>query len=45
MIDGDWKGSEQNVMDNLLELMHLAKRDAEILIKGLHSLYNVSVFA
>ena len=45
LIDGDWKGSEQNVMDNLLELMHLAKRDAEILMKGIHSLYNVSVFA
>ena len=45
LIDGDWKGSEQNVMDNLLELMHLAKRDAEKLMKGIHSLYNVSVFA
>jgi hypothetical protein len=45
LIDGDWKGSEQNVMDNLLELMHLAKFDAEKLMKGIHSLYNVSVFA
>ena len=45
LIDGDWKGSEQNVMDSLLELMNLAKRDAEILMKGIHALYNVSVFA
>ena len=45
LIDGDWKGAEQNVMDNLLELMQLTKRDAEILMKGIHSLYNVSVFA
>ena len=44
LIDGDWKGSEQNVMDNLLEQMRLSKRDAEILMKGIHSLYNVSVF-
>ena len=45
LIDGDWKGSEQNVMDNLMEQMRMAKFDAEKLMKGIHSLYNVSVFA
>ena len=45
LTDGDWKGSEQNVMDNLMEQMRMAKFDAEKLMKGIHSLYNVSVFA
>ena len=45
LIDGDWKGSEQEVMEKLNDQMHLSRFDAEKLMKGIHSLYNVSVFA
>ena len=45
LIDGDWKGSEQEMMEKLNDQMHLSRFDAEKLMKGIHSLYNVSVFA
>ena len=45
LIDGDWKGSEQDVLDNLSNQMQLATCDAEKLLKGVHALYNVRVFA
>ena len=45
LIDGDWKGSEQDVLDNLSNQMELKKSEAEKLLKGVHTLYNVRAFA
>jgi hypothetical protein len=33
------------MMEKLNDQMHLSRFDAEKLMKGIHSLYNVSVFA
>ena len=45
LIDGDWKGSEQDVLENLSSQMELKTSEAEKLLKGVHTLYNVRVFA
>jgi hypothetical protein len=45
LIDGDWKGTEQGVLENLMDQMHLYRFDAEKLMKGIHALYHVAVFA
>tara|TARA_B100001971_G_scaffold131463_1_gene121390 strand:+ start:1455 stop:2171 length:717 start_codon:yes stop_codon:yes gene_type:complete len=45
LIDGDWKGSEQETLESLNTKMHLADVDAEKIMKAIHALYNVSVFA
>jgi len=44
-VDGEYKGSEQEILDNLSKQMHLADTDSERLIKGIYTLFNVSVFA
>ena len=45
LIDGDWKGSEQEALEKLTNQMHLGQIDAEKLLKGIHALYTVNVFA
>ena len=45
LIDGDWKGTEQGVLENLTGQMHLYRFDAEKLMKVIHALYHVAVFA
>ena len=45
LIDGDWKGTEQGVLENLMNQMHLSRFDAEKLMKGIHALYHVGAFA
>ena len=43
-IDGSWKGSEQEFLELTTKRMHLVQLDLDRLLKGLHSLFNVSVF-
>ena len=45
MIDGNWKGSEQDMLENLSRQMELKTSEGEKLLKGIHALYNVRVFA
>ena len=44
LIDGDWKASEQKALDNLSSQMDLADIDAEKLLKGIYTLYNLTIF-
>ena len=43
-IDGNWKGSEQEFLELTIERMRLVQIDRDRLLKGLHALFNVSVF-
>jgi len=43
-IDGSWKGSEQEFLELTTKRMRLMQLDLDRLMKGLHSLFNVSVF-
>ncbi len=45
LIDGQYKGTERELLDSLSEEMMLARVDQERLLKGLYTLYNVSVLA
>ena len=45
LIDGDWKASEQKALDILSSQMDLSDIDAEKLLKGIYTLFNLSVFA
>ena len=45
LIDGDYKGTEQELLESLSEKMSLAQFDQDRLLKGLHALHNVSVLA
>ncbi len=45
LIDGDWKGTEQEALEKLNDQMHLSRFDAEKMMKGIHGLYHVAVFA
>lgn len=43
-IDGSWKGSEQEFLEFTVQRLRLAQFDRDRLLKGLHALFNVSVF-
>ena len=43
-IDGSWKGSEQEFLELAIERMRIVQFDSDRLLKGLHTLFNVSVF-
>ena len=43
-IDGTWKGSEQEFLELAIERMRIVQFDSDRLLKGLHTLFNVSVF-
>jgi len=45
LIDGDYKGTEQELLESLSGQMSLAQFDQDRLLKGLYALYNVSVLA
>jgi hypothetical protein len=45
LIDGDYTGTEQELLESLSEQMSLAQFDQDRLLKGLYALYNVSVLA
>lgn len=45
LIDGDYKESEQQTLENLGEQMRLAPYYQERLLKGIYTLFNLSVFA
>ena len=45
LIDGDYKGTEQELLESLSDQMSLTQRDHDQLLKGLYALYNVSVLA
>ena len=45
LIDGDYKGTEQELLESLSDQMSLAQFDQDRLLKGLYALYNVSVLA
>ena len=45
LIDGDYKGAEQELLESLSDQMSLAQRDQNRLLKGLYALYNVSVLS
>jgi hypothetical protein len=44
-IDGDYKGTERELLESLSDQMSLAQRDQDRLLKGLYALYNVSVLS
>ena len=44
-IDGQWKGSEQEFLDAVTKRMLIVQFDVKRLMKGLHTLLNISVFA
>ena len=44
-IDGQWKGTEQEFMDAVVKRMVMSQFDVKRLMKGLYTLFNVSVFA
>jgi hypothetical protein len=43
LIDGDYKGTELELLESLSDQMSLAQLDQDRLLKGLYALYNVSV--
>ena len=45
LIDGEYKGTEAELLESLSEQMSLAQYDQDRLIKGMYALYNVSVLA
>ncbi|HIL24216.1 MAG TPA: hypothetical protein EYG19_02305 [Verrucomicrobia bacterium] len=45
LIDGDYKGTERELLESLSDQMSLAQYDQDRLLKGLYALYNVSVLA
>ncbi len=45
LIDGDYTGTEQELLESLSEQMSLTQYDQDRLLKGLYALYNVSVLA
>ena len=45
LIDGDYTGTEQELLESLSDKMSLAQFDQDRLLKGLYALYNVSVLA
>ena len=45
LIDGNYKGTEQELLESLSEQMSLAQFDQDRLLKGLYALHNVSVLA
>ncbi len=45
LIDGDYKGAEQELLESLSDQMSLAQFDQDRLLKGLYALYNVSVLS
>ena len=45
LIDGDYKGTERELLESLSDQMLLAQYDQDRLLKGLYALYNVSVLA
>jgi hypothetical protein len=45
LIDGDYKGTERELLESLSDQMSLAQRDQDRLLKGLYALYNVSVLS
>jgi len=45
LIDGQYKGTEQEILEALADQMSMAQNDQDRLLKGLFALYNVSVLA
>ena len=45
LIDGNYTGTEQELLKSLSDQMSLAQFDQDRLLKGLYTLYNVSVLA